>query len=88
MEKVIGPDHYRYYEIIEPDGVKLVCQEFVVVGETEFYWYLLAKEWANRLTESDLLSQWIKRQRKRVLKDQTGRKKFYDTRRAAGLTRA
>lgn len=83
MKEPIGPDHYRYYETVEPDGVKLACMVYTVVAETPCCWYLVQKEYARHLTEQDLDKAWLKRMRKRVLKDQSGRKKYYACREAA-----
>lgn len=33
------PDHFRYIDEISPDGVTIVCKRFVVVRESDhFYW--------------------------------------------------
>lgn len=65
----LGPDHYRYYAELSPDGVTVKCERFVVVGETPRCWYVITES-AAHLADIDwsTASAWRKKLRKRVLK--------------------
>lgn len=66
----LGPDHYRFYDDIGPEGLSVTCQTFTVIGETAQCWYI-----ADQRT-IDLMRghQWpwvaaeVKKRRKLVLK--------------------
>lgn|SRR3990167_9701164 len=65
----IGPDHYRFADEIGPDGVKIYCQRFVVVGETPRCYYVLRDGCAHYAKQdSDFSRAFVKQHRKRVLK--------------------
>lgn len=73
----LGPDHWRYVETLEPDGVKLQARRYVVVGETPRCWYVLSESYASYLgVDSDYFREIIKRRRKRVLKQQDHGRRF------------
>ena len=66
----LGPDHYRFYDSIGPEGLSVTRQTFTVIGETAQCWYI-----ADQRT-IDLMRghQWpwvaaeVKKRRKLVLK--------------------
>lgn len=66
-----GPDHYRFYDTIGPEGVTIQCQRYIVIGETPMCFYVIRSDLAGYGPET------IKRKRKRVLKDQGGRRHCY-----------
>jgi len=77
-QKKIGPDHYRYRETGEEDGVKLICQRYIVVKETpKGYWVLL-----DHYIEDNWHPGFIKRMQKFVLKD-SGKRYCYPDRKDA-----
>jgi hypothetical protein len=63
----IGPDHYRYRAEGGPDGVTLVCDTFVVVGQTPFYWYVVTKYVAEHAFAFG--PDWLTKQRRKISKD-------------------
>lgn len=67
----IGPDHFRFYDTIGPEGVTIECQRFVVIGETPKCWYVIDQHLAG-YGES-----YQKLKRKRVLKAHGGRRMCY-----------
>lgn len=70
------PDHFRYVDEISPDGVTIVCQRFVVLRESEhFYWITRDRNvgWAAELVASGEKSPLIKR----VSKESYGRRYAY-----------
>ena len=62
----LGPDHYRYRESGDADGVTLVCLRFVVVGETTHYWYVASKSDADHAQVMG--ENWLKKHRRKVSK--------------------
>ena len=66
----LGPDHYRYYASLDPGGVTVRCERFVVIGETECCYYVISEKMAHLAANTDwsTASPWRKKQRKRVLK--------------------
>lgn len=66
MEK-LGPDHFRYFDELNPKGLEVVCKKFVVIGETEHCWYIV-DEFYHGLFGSKGLGPMLKKYRKRVLK--------------------
>lgn len=65
----LGPDHYRYYATLDPGGVTVSCERFVVIGETERCYYVIKAEYAHfAKTDWSTASTWRKKLRKRVLK--------------------
>lgn len=65
----IGPDHYRYYASLDEDGVHVNCERFVVIGETEHCYYVIASGMAHLAGINwRAANPWQKRLRKRVLK--------------------
>jgi hypothetical protein len=65
----LGPDHYRYYATLDPGGVTVSCERFVVIGETECCYYVISSAFAH-LADIDwsTASHYRKKLRKRVLK--------------------
>lgn len=69
MTDKLGPDHYRYYATLDETGVRVQCERFIVIGETECCYYVIregmehyaGKDWSKA-------SPWLKKLRKRVLK--------------------
>lgn len=80
-----GPDHYRYVEVLKPDGVKVVAERYVVIGETTKCWYVIHHTMAGYAGQDwDFAKSMVKRHRKRILKDQgIGRRFCYADRRLA-----
>ena len=37
----IGPDHFRYRTSLDEDGVMIICDKFVVIGETKYFYYVV-----------------------------------------------
>ncbi|OBY48710.1 hypothetical protein A9513_033025 [Pseudomonas sp. AU12215] len=69
---MIGPDHYRFIDTIDPDGVEIICITYVVTRETEHCYFVMRDHDARRAA---LMSpEWVKRQTKRVAK--ASRKRF------------
>lgn len=68
-----SPRLYRVYDTICPEGLTLKWQEFTVIGETPKCWYVIASDRAY-LAQSPGCAEAVKRSRKRVLKDQNGRR--------------
>lgn len=69
MEKnKLGPDHYRYVDEMDPQGLEVVCKKYVVVGETEQCWYIV-DEFHDKLFGGSQRAAALKKYRKRVLKD-------------------
>lgn len=65
----LGPDHYRYYASLDPGGVTVRCERFVVIGETECCYYVIKAEYAHfAKIDWSTASTWRKKLRKRVLK--------------------
>lgn len=75
---LIGPDHYRYYTYIGPNGVEIRCERYVVVGETPLYWYVVRESMAYLVTRnSEHARESLKKLRKRVLKASHGKRYCY-----------
>ncbi|MEO8640909.1 hypothetical protein [Pseudomonas sp.] len=69
MEKIkLGPDHYRYVDELDPKGLEVTCKKFVVIGETEQCWYIV-DDFHNNLFGGSQRESFLKKYRKRVLKD-------------------
>jgi hypothetical protein len=77
----IGPDHYRYRAEGGPDGVTLVCDTFVVVGQTPFYWYVASKYEADNAHVFG--EKWLMKQRRKVSKDPSRIQRCYADRKQA-----
>lgn len=77
----LGPDHYRYVDDIGPEGVTILCETWVVCGETPQCWYVIPEH------KSYLLGRgWgdsLKLARKRISKYAGGKKRCYQTREEA-----
>lgn len=79
----LGPDHYRYVDEVSEKGVTIVCQRWVVCGETDACWYVLPEGRQYLMpgaTKGHLYEQAFKKARKRILKYEGGRKFCYKTR--------
>lgn len=75
------PTLYRFEDAISPAGVTITCDEFTVVGETPACYYVMRKHDASmRAVFGD---DWGKKRRKRVLKDQHGKRYCYTDKRLA-----
>jgi len=80
----IGPDHFRYYADLTENGVVIRCERFVVIGETPRCWYVIRENMAYLAERnSDHARASLKRLRKRVLKDSSGRRYCYPDKRKA-----
>ncbi len=76
-----GPDHYRYYAVLNEGGVTVKCERFVVIGETECCYYVIRSSSAHLAdTNWKTASAWQKKLRKRVLKASYGRRFCYPDR--------
>lgn len=66
-----GPDHYRYFDTIGPDGLEVHCTTYTVIGETAQCWYIGDQHTVNMLTGHQYsgTAEAIKKRRKRVLKE-------------------
>lgn len=76
------PHLYRVYDTIGPEGLTLQWQMYTVIGETPLCWYVLASDRAY-LAQIPGYAEEVKRQRKRVLKDQNGRRHCYTDKKRA-----
>ncbi|QIW89256.1 hypothetical protein 8P_059 [Pseudomonas phage 8P] len=77
MTEKKGPDHYRYFACLEPSGVKIVAERYVVIGETPKCWYIIHHTYAGYVhNQSDWGRSMVKRYRKRVLKQQDYGRRF------------
>lgn len=76
------PRLYRVYDTICPEGLTLKWQEFTIIGETPKCWYVIASERAY-LAQICGHAETVKRIRKRVLKDQIGRRHCYTDKKRA-----
>ncbi|WP_434695140.1 hypothetical protein J3P89_18000 [Pseudomonas sp. Z1-14] len=65
--KKLGPDHYRYVDEMDPQGLAVTCKKYVVIGETEQCWYIV-DEFHNNLFGGPQRESLLKQYRKRVLK--------------------
>lgn len=80
--KNIGPDHYRYEATLNPDGVNIECRTYVVIAETpKCYWVI--RDGLFGYAERDPNSEFVKRQRKLILKEKGGRRHCYPDRKDA-----
>ena len=83
MSRLPGsPTLYRVYDTIGPSGLTLKWQEFTVVGETPLCWYVLRSDRLSLSLRPDDDPE-LKRQRKRVLKEQSGKRFCYSDKRFA-----
>lgn len=74
----IGPDHYRYCDEITPSGLRVTCERYVVLRESErCYWIAKAENaaWLGRRVAGEGLKKHPLL--KRVLKDSFGRRFAY-----------
>jgi hypothetical protein len=67
----LGPDHYRYFDEIGPDGLEIHCVTYEVIGETPACYYIADEEVArmHRGPQYSWTAEAVKKRRKRVLKD-------------------
>lgn len=65
----IGPEHYRYSENHEEDGVMIYLHRFVVVRETPECWWVCKASWVHMLRWTDLAQARKQKVVKRVLKN-------------------
>lgn len=79
METKIGPDHYRYVDDIGPKGVTIVCEKWLVCGETPQCWYVIPES-RSYLMSTSFYAESLKKTRKRILKYAGGKKFCYPTR--------
>jgi hypothetical protein len=77
-----APTLYRVYDTIGPSGLTLEWQEFVVIGETPKCWYVIRADREYLLRHANYAPE-LKRHRKRVLKEQGGRRYCYADKRLA-----
>lgn len=70
------PTLYRVYDEIRQQGIELKFQEFTVIGETPLCWYVMRSDRAH-MAQIPGYSEAVKRMRKRVLKEQAGRRYCY-----------
>ena len=69
MSTKLGPDHYRFEDEIGPEGVTIHCRRYIVIGETPHCYYVIRESLAGYVGQtSDWAQQWLKKHRKRVLK--------------------
>ncbi|MEW5543484.1 hypothetical protein [Pseudomonas soli] len=66
------PNHFRYVDEISPDGVTIVCQRFVVLRESEHFYWITRDRYAGSFSEV-IKSPLIKR----VSKESYGRRYAY-----------
>lgn len=66
--KKIGPDHYRYVDELDPNGLQVTCKRYVVIGETDQCWYIV-DEFHDSLFGGSQRESLLRQYRKRVLKD-------------------
>lgn len=66
-QQKIGPDHYRYIDEMDPKGLEISCVKYVVVGETEHFWYIVS-DFHDSLFGGSQRESLLKKYRKRVLK--------------------
>lgn len=59
----IGPDHYRFQEVTDEQGVLIVCSVFVCIAETPRGYWVVAEHFAS------FSAEYQKRHRRFVLKD-------------------
>lgn len=68
MTTKIGPDHFRYIDEIDPKGLIITCQRYVVVRESECcYWIALPSY--ESLALASIAKGLTPKYAKRVLKD-------------------
>ncbi len=69
MTEKIGPDHYRYYAALDESGVHVMCERFIVIGETERCYYVISENSAHLVgKEAGWAHSLVKKRRRRVLK--------------------
>lgn len=66
--KNIGPDHFRYVDELDPKGLEVTCEKYVVVGETAQCWYIVS-DFHDSLFGGSQRESLLKKYRKRVLKE-------------------
>lgn len=74
----IGPDHFRYVDELTPSGLRVTCDRYVVLRESECcYWIAKAESaaWLSRRVEQEGLKKHPLI--KRVLKESHGRRFAY-----------
>uniref|UniRef100_A0AAU6W1K1 Uncharacterized protein n=1 Tax=Pseudomonas phage Touem01 TaxID=3138548 RepID=A0AAU6W1K1_9VIRU len=76
------PTLYRVYDTIGPGGLTLHWQEFTVIGETPKCWYVIRSD-REYLLRHEAYAPELKRHRKLVLKEQSGRRYCYADKRLA-----
>jgi hypothetical protein len=76
------PSLYRVYDTIGPDGLTLLWQMYTVIGETPMCWYVITSDLAY-LAQIPCHADTVKRRRKRVLKEQNGRRLCYTDKKRA-----
>lgn len=82
MTDKLGPDHYRYVTHVDERGVFIVCQRFVVVGETAYFYYVVNESYHGYLAclSGPARQRAIKQNRKRVSKHGVARHCYPDKR--------
>ncbi|MAG64641.1 MAG: hypothetical protein CMK74_02025 [Pseudomonadales bacterium] len=79
-----APDHFRYRTRLDEDGVHIVCDRYVVIGETEHFYYAVRHDLEYLARHSPA---WAKANRKRVSKTSGKRYCYPDKRDALGSFR-
>lgn len=83
MEK-IGPDHYRYHETLNPDGVNVECRTYIVIAETPACYWVIDKSYAGYVGQDySFAKDMVKSHRKLVLKSKGWRRFCYPDRKEA-----
>jgi len=73
-----GPDHWRYREYLEADGVRVVAEKYTVIRETPKCWVVVDR-WAAKLIVDGVFrnhADYIRRESRYVLKDQSHGRRF------------
>lgn len=70
------PKLYRAFDSIGPDGLTIEFKEYTVIGETPQCWYVIASDLAH-WPEIKGFEKHVLQKRKRVLKNQNGRRFCY-----------
>lgn len=76
------PILYRVYDTIGPNGLTLEWQMYTVIGETPRCWYVITSDLAY-LAQIPGHADTVKLRRKRVLKDQNGKRLCYTDKKRA-----
>lgn len=87
MDQKKWPVLYRYWDEATPQGVKIRCDRYAVIRETEKCYFVVRAGMESYVTYAEKGEPWAKRwlakYTKRVLKDQNGRRLCYTDRKRA-----